>query len=382
MTSPNEVITDAKLLRKQVEAIQAAIDTGAGTDAISPAVINAKGDIVVGTADNTPAVIPVGPNGQVLTADNAAATGLKWSTVVSTAAINPAVINAKGDIVVGAADNTPAVIGVGTNGQVLTADSAAATGLKWADATGGTGGVAGVSSVNGRTGAVTLAKGDVGLSSVDNTSDVAKPISTATQTALSAHTGNTSNPHNVTKAQVGLGSVDNTSDGDKPVSSLQQAALDAKADISALAAKADTVDVNSALASKESIANKGAAGGYAGLNSSGRVISVALGQSPSVLTDAATIDTDASLSNQFRVTLAGNRTLGNPTNAFDGQLVMWSIKQDGIGTRILTLGTKFRFGTDIASVVLSTAAGKTDKLGAQYDATADKWDVVSFVRGF
>jgi hypothetical protein len=42
-----------------------------------------------------------------------------------------------------------------------------------------------VSSVAGKTGAVTLVKGDVGLGSVDNTSDLAKPLSTAATTALS-----------------------------------------------------------------------------------------------------------------------------------------------------------------------------------------------------
>lgn len=41
-----------------------------------------------------------------------------------------------------------------------------------------------VTSVAGKTGAVTLAKGDVGLGNVDNTSDTNKPISTATQAAL------------------------------------------------------------------------------------------------------------------------------------------------------------------------------------------------------
>jgi hypothetical protein len=41
-----------------------------------------------------------------------------------------------------------------------------------------------VTSVAGKTGAVTLASSDVGLGNVDNTSDVNKPISTATQTAL------------------------------------------------------------------------------------------------------------------------------------------------------------------------------------------------------
>jgi hypothetical protein len=43
-----------------------------------------------------------------------------------------------------------------------------------------------VQSVAGKTGSVALAKGDVGLSSVDNTADADKPISTATQTALNA----------------------------------------------------------------------------------------------------------------------------------------------------------------------------------------------------
>ena len=41
-----------------------------------------------------------------------------------------------------------------------------------------------VTSVAGKTGAVTLDKADVGLGNVDNTSDLDKPISTATQTAL------------------------------------------------------------------------------------------------------------------------------------------------------------------------------------------------------
>lgn len=51
----------------------------------------------------------------------------------------------------------------------------------------------------------------------------------ATASSLTGHTSDTSNPHRVTKAQVGLGSVDNTSDADKPVSTATQTALDGKA---------------------------------------------------------------------------------------------------------------------------------------------------------
>lgn len=51
-----------------------------------------------------------------------------------------------------------------------------------------------VTSVAGRTGAVSLAKGDVGLGSADNTADSAKPVSTQQQTALDAKSA-TSHTH-------------------------------------------------------------------------------------------------------------------------------------------------------------------------------------------
>lgn len=58
------------------------------------------------------------------------------------------------------------------------------TGVVWGSGAGGTA----VNSVNGRTGTVTLSKTDVGLANTDNTSDLLKPISTATQAALNAKT--------------------------------------------------------------------------------------------------------------------------------------------------------------------------------------------------
>lgn len=51
-----------------------------------------------------------------------------------------------------------------------------------------------VISVAGKTGAVLLAKADVGLGSVDNTTDLNKPVSNATQTALNDK-ANTSHTH-------------------------------------------------------------------------------------------------------------------------------------------------------------------------------------------
>lgn len=51
--------------------------------------------------------------------------------------IPESIIAAKGDIVVGTANDTPAVLSVGTNTYTLVADSATATGLKWAAPAGG-----------------------------------------------------------------------------------------------------------------------------------------------------------------------------------------------------------------------------------------------------
>ena len=124
-----------------------------------------------------------------------------------------------------------------------------------------------VDSVAGKTGVVTLVKGDVGLANVDNTADSAKPVSTAGQTALNLKAnlasptftgtvggvtathvglGNVTNESKATMfssptftgtvagvsaTHVGLGNVTNTSDANKPVSTAQQTALNLKANL-------------------------------------------------------------------------------------------------------------------------------------------------------
>jgi len=47
------------------------------------------------------------------------------------------IVDAKGDLIAATAADTVSRLGVGTNGQVLTADSAEATGLKWVTSTSG-----------------------------------------------------------------------------------------------------------------------------------------------------------------------------------------------------------------------------------------------------
>jgi hypothetical protein len=54
------------------------------SNAIQNAIVDAKGDLIGATAADTPARLAVGTNGQVLTADSTASTGLAWTTVSST----------------------------------------------------------------------------------------------------------------------------------------------------------------------------------------------------------------------------------------------------------------------------------------------------------
>jgi len=136
---------------------------------------DAKGDLVAGTAADTAAKLTAGADDTILMADSGQSTGLKWvaagtpstqafgdSAVVGTAdtftrgdhkhampadpvtahaaASDPhtgyvleSLLDAKGDLISASADNTPAILTVGTNGKVLSADSAETTGLKWVD---------------------------------------------------------------------------------------------------------------------------------------------------------------------------------------------------------------------------------------------------------
>jgi hypothetical protein len=79
------------------------------------------------------------------------------------------------------------------------------------------------------------------------------------------------------------------------------------------------------------------------------------------LTDGATITPDFADSNNFSVTLGGNRTLANPSNLVAGQSGSIFITQDGTGSRTLAYGSYWDFAGGTAPV-LSTAASSVDRL--------------------
>ncbi|HOS17177.1 MAG TPA: hypothetical protein PKX15_09235, partial [Bacteroidales bacterium] len=76
------------------------------------------------------------------------------------------------------------------------------------------------------------------------------------------------------------------------------------------------------------------------------------------------------------------RTLSNPSNAADGQRLVYQVKQDATGGRTLTFGNKFKFGEDIPNITLSTGPGQVDFIGVLCDTVNDAFYVVSFNKGF
>tara|TARA_R110000823_G_scaffold19581_9_gene60492 strand:+ start:10666 stop:12555 length:1890 start_codon:yes stop_codon:yes gene_type:complete len=79
------------------------------------------------------------------------------------------------------------------------------------------------------------------------------------------------------------------------------------------------------------------------------------------LTDAGTVAVDFNAGQNFHLTLADNRALGNPTNCVAGQVGSIFIVQDGTGSRTLSYGSSWEFIGGTAPT-LSTDAAAVDRL--------------------
>lgn len=98
------------------------------------------------------------------------------------------------------------------------------------------------------------------------------------------------------------------------------------------------------------------------------------------LTDAATVATNASSGNLFRVSITANRTLGVPSSPTDGQTCTWEITASG-GDRTLTLTTSAG-GFDISDQVAQTTtirSGRKMSFTATYNSSANLWFVTNCV---
>jgi hypothetical protein len=88
------------------------------------------------------------------------------------------------------------------------------------------------------------------------------------------------------------------------------------------------------------------------------------------LTDGANIATDLALGNNFSVTLAGNRTLDNPTNVVVGQSGVIKITQDATGSRTLAYGSNWDFAGGTVPT-LTTTANAVDILAYYVDSSTN-----------
>ncbi len=79
------------------------------------------------------------------------------------------------------------------------------------------------------------------------------------------------------------------------------------------------------------------------------------------LTDGSTVTPDMADSNNFTLTLGGNRTLANPSNLTAGQSGSIFLVQDGTGSRTLAYGSQYDFIGGTAPT-LSTAANAVDRI--------------------
>ena len=86
---------------------------GAG---IPTSTVTAKGDLIVGTANNAVSRLGVGANGTTLVADSAEATGLKWATP-ATGGANWSLLNAGGTALTGA--STITVSGISSADKIM-----------------------------------------------------------------------------------------------------------------------------------------------------------------------------------------------------------------------------------------------------------------------
>lgn len=221
-----------------------------------------------------------------------------------------------------------------------------------------------------------LVKGDVGLGSVDNTSDANKPVSSATQTALDtkaplASPNFTGTVGGVTKSMVGLGSVDNTSDLAKPVSTATQTALDLKQAASAILAAIS-------------------AGTWTGATSITTVGTVTTGvwnaeinpRMSTAASPASPLTPNSDSVDQYSITdlttaLTINADGGSPAA---GQKMIFRIKDNGAARALTwTTGSSKSFRPIGVTLPTTTVINKITYVGCIYNATDARWDVVAVV---
>jgi hypothetical protein len=239
----------------------------------------------------------------------------------------------------------------------------------------------------------TLDKTAVGLSNVDNTSDVNKPVSTATSTALAGKeptvtagttaqyyrgdkTFQTLNSDVVPEGSTNLYYTSARASAAAPVQSVAGktgAVTLAKADVG-LGSVDNTADSAKAVLSATKLAT---ARNINGISFDGTADIVVSKPRVGTTASSATPSIDCGLYDQYTITtlaaaITGVTITGTPT---DGQKLMVRIKDNGTA-RAITWGASF-VSSGVATLLATTVASKTHMVGLIYDSAAAKWVCVA-----
>jgi len=197
---------------------------------------------------------------------------------------------------------------------------------------------------------------------------------TANLATLTSHTSNTSNPHSVTKAQVGLGSVDNTSDVNKPVSTAQAAAIALKQDISGLGTAAFVNTGNNAAGlvpvldspgtGQTSLTLRGASARANLYLQSGNADAVGVGEGTFTFAGTSSV----SASTEKRLALLFVNTDGSTANNRGGKFGI-NLKQDGNTTLVPRLNVSYLGHTEPGADNAQTMGSASLRWSVVYAAT-------------
>ena len=86
--------------------------------------------------------------------------------------------------------------------------------------------------------------------------------------------------------------------------------------------------------------------------------------------------------NTIRITLGGTPTTLNFSAGYDGQHLTLVLIQDATGSRTVSWGTGFEWGTDVTAPTLTATASKRDLIHMEYDAGLSKWLGTGYARGY
>lgn len=251
-----------------------------------------------------------------------------------------------------------------------------------------------VLSVAGKTGNVTLLPADVGLTNVDNTSDVNKPVSNAQSTAILARLSAAANLSDVANPNTSLTNLGASTTGIGLITATDAAAARTALSVQPTASPTFTGTVTIPTASPGDNTTKSASTAFVtaavaalssvyqglatyltnlvGLGSSGfviksgttaaaRVLTGTLGISisnpdgisgnpvifqdgtPTTLSSGATIALDLSTGPNFILALNTNTTLNNPSNATTGMSGRITVVQDATGSRTMSFSSQYKW---------------------------------------